>query len=86
MSLGAVSWFLFFPLMGENIPMRVQVNGESRDVPADISLTDLLDHLAMPSRLLAIELNKEVVRRKDWPDTRVNDEDVVEIIHFVGGG
>lgn len=66
--------------------MHVQVNGETRDVPNEISLSELLDHLAMPSRLLAIELNKEVVRRKDWPETRVRDKDVVEIIHFVGGG
>lgn len=77
--------YIFLPI-GENKPMRVHVNGETREVPAEISLTELLDHLKMPSRLLAIELNKQVVRRKDWSDTRVNDEDVVEIIHFVGGG
>lgn len=86
MCFGVSSWFSIFILIGETIIMRVHVNGETRDVPAEISLTDLLDHLAMPSRLLAIELNKEVVRRKDWPETRVYDEDVVEIIHFVGGG
>lgn len=66
--------------------MRVQINGESRDVPAELNLIDLLDHLSMPSRLLAIELNKEVVRKKDWADMRVKDADVIEIIHFVGGG
>lgn len=66
--------------------MRVQVNGETREIPGELSLTGLLDHLSMPSRLLAIELNKEVVRKKDWGDTRVKDADVIEIIHFVGGG
>jgi len=66
--------------------MRVQVNGEIREVPGEVSLAQLLDHLSMPSRLLAIELNKEVVRRKDWQETTVKDADVIEIIHFVGGG
>lgn len=66
--------------------MRIQVNGEVREIPGEISLAELLDHLSMPSRLLAIELNKEVVRKKDWEDTRVKDADTIEIIHFVGGG
>lgn len=66
--------------------MRVEVNGETREIPAELSLAGLLDHLSMPSRLLAIELNKAVVRRKDWQDTKVQDSDRIEIIHFVGGG
>jgi sulfur carrier protein len=66
--------------------MQVHVNGETRDIPGELSLVELLDHLALPSRLLAIELNKEVVRKKDWEDTLVKDADVIEIIHFVGGG
>jgi thiamine biosynthesis protein ThiS len=66
--------------------MQVQVNGKRREIPRELSLAELLEHLSMPSRLLAIELNKEVVRRKDWADTRVKDADVIEVIHFVGGG
>jgi thiamine biosynthesis protein ThiS len=66
--------------------MRVQVNGEIREVPGELNLAELLDHFSMPSRLLAIELNKEVVRRKDWPETTIKAADVIEIIHFVGGG
>lgn len=70
----------------ENTPMQVHVNGETREIPGELSLTELLDYLSMPSRLLAIELNKEVVRKKDWENTRIKDADVIEIIHFVGGG
>ena len=66
--------------------MQVQVNGKRREIPHELSLAELLEHLSMPSRLLAIELNKEVVRRKDWGDIKVKDSDVIEVIHFVGGG
>jgi thiamine biosynthesis protein ThiS len=72
--------------MSENIPMLVLVNGETKEIPAELSLTELLEHLSMPSRLLAIELNKEVVRRKDWENIKIRDADVIEVIHFVGGG
>jgi thiamine biosynthesis protein ThiS len=66
--------------------MRVEINGETKEIPRELNLNELLEYLSMPSRLLAIELNKEVVRRKDWGDTRVKDSDVIEVIHFVGGG
>jgi sulfur carrier protein len=66
--------------------MRVEINGETKELPRELNLNELLEYLSMPSRLLAIELNKEVVRRKDWGDTRVKDSDVIEVIHFVGGG
>ena len=66
--------------------MWIEINGEAKDIPGELSLNELLEYLSMPSRLLAIELNKEVVRRKDWEIRRVKDADVIEIIHFVGGG
>jgi len=66
--------------------MRVEINGETKEIPRELNLNELLEYLSMPSRLLAIELNKEVVRRKDWGETRLKDSDVIEVIHFVGGG
>lgn len=66
--------------------MRVEINGETKEIPGELSLNELLAYLSMPSRLLAIELNKEVVRRRNWEDTRIKDKDKIEIIHFVGGG
>jgi thiamine biosynthesis protein ThiS len=66
--------------------MRVEINGETKELPRELNLNELLEHLSMPSRLLAIELNKQVVRRKDWGDIKIKDSDVIEVIHFVGGG
>jgi thiamine biosynthesis protein ThiS len=66
--------------------MRVEINGETKELPRELNLNELLEYLSMPSRLLAIELNKEVVRRKDWGDIKIKDSDVIEVIHFVGGG
>ena len=66
--------------------MRVEVNGEARDVPAAITLAELVLALALAPERLAIELNREVIRRRDWPQTILNEGDRVEIVHFVGGG
>lgn len=66
--------------------MRVQINGEEREVPAGLDLAALLDHLSLPQQRIAVELNREVIRKGDWPVTKVEDDDRLEIVHFVGGG
>ena len=66
--------------------MRVQINGETREVPDSITLEGLIKHLELAADRLAVERNREVVRRADWPATQLSEDDRVEIIHFVGGG
>lgn len=66
--------------------MRVEINGESRDVPEILDLAGLLEHLALPNQRVAVELNREVVRRSDWSGRTVREGDKIEIVHFVGGG
>ncbi|MBA2737051.1 MAG: sulfur carrier protein ThiS [Pyrinomonadaceae bacterium] len=66
--------------------MKVYINGETKEIPAEINLAELLKHLALPQERIAIELNKEVVRKKDWENIKVGDADKIEVIHFVGGG
>ena len=49
-------------------------------------LAALLDHLALPSQRVAVELNREVIRRSDWTNRKISEADKIEIVHFVGGG
>ena len=66
--------------------MRVYVNGENKELTPGLSLLELLSSLALPLQRIAVELNREVVRRADWEKTILRDEDRIEIVHFVGGG
>lgn len=66
--------------------LRIHLNGEPRDIPAESRLDDLLTVLALPSQRIAVELNGEVVTRPKWSETPVNEGDRIEVVHFVGGG
>ena len=66
--------------------MRVYVNGEPREINQPLTLAELVVELDLPPARIAIELNRAVVRRNDWSATTLNDEDRIEIVHFVGGG
>ncbi|MFN2453797.1 MAG: sulfur carrier protein ThiS [Pyrinomonadaceae bacterium] len=66
--------------------MRIIVNGEELETIERSTISALIGQLTLASDRLAVELNHEVVRRRDWPHTFLNEGDHLEIIHFVGGG
>ena len=65
--------------------MKVFVNGALREVEIS-TLAELISELDLPVARIAVELNRDVVRRSDWGSTMLKDEDRIEIVHFVGGG
>lgn len=66
--------------------MKVFINGETRQIEREVNLSELLEEFLLPQERIAVELNKAVVRKKDWASIRVKDADRIEIVHFVGGG
>ncbi len=65
--------------------MNLTINGERRESAAD-TLSALVEHLGMKPDRVAIELNREIVPRGRWPETKLHDGDQLEIVQFVGGG
>lgn len=66
--------------------MKVYVNGEPREVPAGTSVARLLELSGAPREGVAVELNREIVRRADHPARVLAEGDRVEIVGLVGGG
>ena len=66
--------------------VTIVVNGEQRDVDEGQNVAGLLKELNLGVERLAVELNRRIVRRLDWPDIQLKAGDVIEIVHFVGGG
>jgi thiamine biosynthesis protein ThiS len=66
--------------------VRIMVNDEPRELPADATVADLVAGLALGPRRIAIEVNRAIVPRADYGAHRLAEGDTVEIIHFVGGG
>jgi thiamine biosynthesis protein ThiS len=66
--------------------LHIYLNGESREVEDNLPVPELIRFLNLKPEQIAIELNKRVLRRIEWPETILRDADKVEIVHFVGGG
>lgn len=68
------------------IAIHILLNGEAREIPSEVKLDQLLEIFSLPKQRVAIEVNTNVIRRADWPNTAIGDGDTIEVIHFVGGG
>ena len=67
--------------------IAVMVNGAARRIPADWTLAQLLDSLALDARSVVVERNGTILRdRSSFASMELATDDSVEIVHFVGGG
>ena len=66
--------------------MTIQVNGESREVAAGSSVSQLLAELGVTQPHVAVELNLEVVPRAQHTATALQEGDRLEVVTLVGGG
>lgn len=66
--------------------IEVQLNGEAREIPAGGTVQGLLEHLDLRPEMVVVERNGEILRRNRYPEVPVGDGDVLELVHFVGGG
>ncbi len=66
--------------------LAITVNGEMRRIEAGSSVADLVESLGIPLKKVAVERNLDIVPRSTLGDVALADGDVLEIVHFVGGG
>jgi thiamine biosynthesis protein ThiS len=66
--------------------IQVVLNGEQRSVPVGLTVDLLLGFLEMDPSRVAVELDRAIVRKSDWPATEVREGAQLEVVWFVGGG
>ena len=66
--------------------VRVRINGQDRDVPAGSTIAGLLEELDTTPQRVAVEVNRELVTRRLYGRTMLDEGDTIEIVTLVGGG
>lgn len=66
--------------------LSLTVNGEPRRIAAGATIADLVRSLELNPAKVAVERNGEIAPRSTLADVALSDGDVLEIVHFVGGG
>ena len=66
--------------------IKIKINGKIKFITLDSNLSILLKNLKIPLNKVAIELNEEIIDKKKINKIKLNKNDKIEIVHFIGGG
>ncbi len=67
--------------------MMLQLNGKQVEWDKDTgTIKDLLASYQLENKIVIVERNKEIIDKENYRHINLCDRDVIEIVHFVGGG
>ena len=66
--------------------IKIKINGQINKIDDKTKLSQLIKNLKVPLKKVAIELNREIVDKKNLNKINLRANDKVEIVHFIGGG
>jgi|TARA_B100001057_G_scaffold444930_1_gene482258 thiamine biosynthesis protein ThiS len=66
--------------------IKIKANGKIKSVPENYKMSDLVKNLKIPVKKVAIELNQEIIDKNKLNKIKLKKNDIIEIVHFIGGG
>ena len=66
--------------------IEIKVNGKFKNVTENYKISNLVKDLKIPLKKVAIELNQEIMDKKNISKIILKKNDKIEIVHFIGGG
>ncbi len=66
--------------------IKIKINGKIKSINQDSTLSEVLKNIKIPLNKVAIELNEEIIDKKKINKIKLNKNDKIEIVHFIGGG
>ena len=66
--------------------IKIKINGKIKSIIEDYNLSMVLKNIKIPLNKVAIELNEEIIDKKKINKIKLNKNDKIEIVHFIGGG
>ena len=66
--------------------MKIKINGIEKNVKNNITIKELLKELKILDKTMAVAVNMNIVKKDEWDKYKLNENDKIEALNFVGGG
>jgi len=66
--------------------MKLIVNGQSKEFRDSLTLQEIIDNLQITNKVMAAAVNMEIVKKDTWSTFKPKENDIIELLNFVGGG
>ena len=66
--------------------IKINLNGKSLSLPIGTTVYKVIKKIKAQPNKVAIELNREIIKKKKISKIHLKNKDKLEIVHFIGGG
>ena len=66
--------------------IEIILNGKNTVISEDKNILQLLEEFKLPPMMVAVELNKKIIKKEFYNSTGLKDKDKIEIVRMMGGG
>ena len=66
--------------------IKINLNGKSLSLPIGTTVYKVIKKIKAQPNKVAIELNREIIKKKNISKIHLKNRDKLEIVHFIGGG
>ncbi len=66
--------------------IQIYINGKKKNINTNCNLINILEEYSLKNRLVAVEINQEVIPKSNYKNRKINKNDRIEILELIGGG
>jgi len=66
--------------------IQIYINGKKKNINSNCNLVDILKEYSLINKLVAVEINQEVIPKSRYKTVTINKNDKIEILELIGGG
>ena len=66
--------------------IQIYINGKKKNINTNHNLINILEKYSLKNKLIAVEINQEVIPKSNYKTKKINKNDRIEILELIGGG
>ena len=66
--------------------IQIYINGKKKNINISINKINILEEYSLKNKLIAVEINQEVIPKSNYKTKKINKNDRIEILELIGGG
>ena len=66
--------------------IQIYINGKKKNINNNFNLINIIEEYSLKNKLIAIEINQEVIPKSKYKTKKINKDDKIEILELIGGG
>ena len=66
--------------------IQIHINGKKKNINSNYNLINILEEYSLKDKMLAVEINQEVIPKSNYKTKKINKNDRIEILELIGGG